>query len=173
MPLIHSFPPIATSIAHTLILGSMPGDASLRAGQYYAHPRNHFWTILGALLDAGRELPYPLRLEALTRAGFALWDVLQSCERQGSLDSNILSASIVPNDFAGFLHDHPGVTRIFFNGSAAETAFHRHVLPALPDLPCTLHRLPSTSPANARYNLQRHLEAWQALLPQGSQRSST
>ncbi len=165
MALIHSFPPAAARDAHTLILGSMPGDASLRAGEYYANPRNHFWKILGVLVGAGPELPYPARLEKLTGAGFALWDVLQSCERQGSLDSSIISSSITANDFATFLTAHPGIQRIFFNGTAAETAFRRFVIPALPALSCSLHRLPSTSPANARFTLQHHLDAWQILCP--------
>jgi hypoxanthine-DNA glycosylase len=108
MALIHSFPPAAAYDAHTLILGSIPGDASLRAGEYYANPRNHFWKILGALVGAGPELPYPSRLERLTGAGFALWDVLRSCERQGSLDSSIISSTITPNDFATFLAAPPG-----------------------------------------------------------------
>lgn len=163
MALIHSFPPAAAHDAHTLILGSMPGDASLRAGEYYANPRNHFWNILGVLVGAGPGLPYSARLEKLTGAGFALWDVLQSCERQGSLDSSIVSSTITPNDFAAFLASHPGVRRIFFNGAAAETAFRRFVIPALPALSCSLQRLPSTSPANARFRLQQHLEAWQIL----------
>lgn len=175
MALIHSFPPAAAHDAHTLILGSMPGDASLRAGEYYANPRNHFWKILGSLVGAGPDLPYPARLDRLTGAGFALWDVLQSCERQGSLDNSIVSSSITPNDFVTFLAAHPGVQRIFFNGTAAETAFRRFVTPALPDLSCSLHRLPSTSPANARFTLQHHLEAWQILCPAspGAQCSST
>lgn len=163
MALIHSFPPAAAYDAHTLILGSIPGDASLRAGEYYANPRNHFWKILGALVGAGPELPYPSRLERLTGAGFALWDVLRSCERQGSLDSSIISSTITPNDFATFLAAHPGVQRIFFNGTAAEAAFRRFVIPALPTLRCSLHRMPSTSPANARFTLKHHLEAWQIL----------
>ena len=163
MALIHSFPPAVTPDAHTLILGSMPGDASLRAGEYYANPRNHFWQILGVLVGAGPDLPYPERLSKLTGAGFALWDVLQSCERQGSLDSSIVPSSITPNDFTTFLTTYRGVQRIFFNGTAAETAFRRHVVPVFPSLSCLLRRLPSTSPANARFTLQRHLDAWQIL----------
>lgn len=163
MALIHSFPPASTPHAHSLILGSMPGDASLRAGEYYAHPRNHFWKIMGALLGASPDLPYPERLSRLTGAGIALWDVLQSCERTGSLDSSIIPNSIIPNNFAAFLANHPAMQRIFFNGTAAETTFRRLVLPTLPALPCSLHRLPSTSPANARFTLSRHLDAWKVL----------
>lgn len=82
MALIYSFPPAASPEAHTLILGSMPGGASLRAGEYYAHPRNLFWPIMGHLVGAHPALPYPARLRALSAAGIALWDVLQSCERE-------------------------------------------------------------------------------------------
>ena len=163
MPLIYSFPAVETSTAHTLILGSMPGGASLRAEQYYAHPRNLFWRILGELVGAHPDLPYPVRLEKLKSAGVALWDVLQSCEREGSLDSRIDHLSIVPNNFADFFERHPNIHRVFFNGAMAETAFRRHVLPTLPPLACSYHRLPSTSPANAAFSLARRLEAWRLI----------
>lgn len=161
MSLIYSFPPVATPAAHTLILGSMPGSASLLAKQYYAHPRNLFWPILGELIGAHPDLPYPLRLHRLTSAGIALWDVLQRCEREGSLDTRIDSQSIVPNDFATFFDHHPAIRRVFFNGTMAETVFRRHVLQTLPPLPLRYHRLPSTSPANAAFSFARRLEAWQ------------
>lgn len=162
---IQGFPPVASPSAHTLILGSMPGEASLQAGRYYANPRNHFWSVMGQLLDAGPDLPYALRLQRLTAAGFALWDVLETCERQGSLDSSIVRESIVANNFEIFLRQHPHIKRIFFNGATAETAFRRHVLSRLPLPDIQLVRLPSTSPANARFTLEKHLSAWQVLLP--------
>jgi len=98
---IRSFPPVATSEARVLILGSMPGIASLTAGQYYAHPRNAFWRIMGKLVGAGPENPYDERLRILKKGGIALWDVLDSCVRPGSLDANISNET--PNDFAIFL----------------------------------------------------------------------
>lgn len=130
------------------------------AAQYYAHPRNLFWPILGELVGAHPDLPYWARLEKLKSAGIALWDVLQSCEREGSLDSSITPLSIVPNNFADFFEGHPNIQRIFFNGAMAETAFRRHVLTTLPPMDCSYHRLPSTSPANAAFSSARRLEAW-------------
>jgi len=159
-----SFPPLAQSGARVLILGSMPGQASLAAGQYYAHPRNAFWTIMGALVDAGPELPYPRRVERLQAAGIAVWDVLAECERPGSLDADIVAASVQANDFAGLLAGLPALRAIAFNGSAAEQAFCRHVLPALPGLRVDLLGLPSTSPAHAARSLAQKLAEWQRLL---------
>ncbi|KAB2969135.1 MAG: DNA-deoxyinosine glycosylase [Zoogloea sp.] len=164
---IQGFPPVASPTAHTLILGSMPGEASLQAGRYYANPRNHFWSVMGHLLNAGPELPYEVRLQRLTAAGFALWDVLKACERQGSLDSNIVRDSIVPNNFEIFLRQHPHITRIFFNGTTAEAAFRRHVLGKLQVPGIQFVRLPSTSPANARLTLEKHLQAWQVICRTG------
>ena len=127
----------------------MPGQASLRAGQYYAHERNAFWRIMGDLLGAGPDLPYAQRLERLTAAGIALWDVIAACERYGSLDSDIVNSSVCANDFSAFFEAHRSIRRVFFNGGAAETTFRRHVLPQLSGVPLQLHRLPSTSPAHA------------------------
>ncbi len=178
MALIHSFPPVSTPQARTLILGSMPGGASLRAGEYYAHSRNLFWPILGELVGAHPSLPYALRLRHLTDAGLALWDVLQSCERDGSLDASIAPATIVPNDFTAFFARHPHIERVFFNGAMAETSFRRHVLKSLPAQLAGLHlqRLPSTSPANAACSFADRLAAWReitAIPADAAQRSST
>ena len=162
--LARSFPPLANAQARVLILGSMPGQASLAATQYYAHARNAFWPIMGALVGAGPELPYPQRLQRLQAAGIALWDVLAECERPGSLDAAIVAASVRANDFAGLLPELPALRAIAFNGSAAEQAFCRHVLPALPGLRVDLLGLPSTSPAHAARSLAQKLAEWQRLL---------
>lgn len=163
-PLVESFPPIASPDARLLILGSMPGVASLRAGQYYAHPHNLFWKILGQILGFDPVAPYAQRIACLQQSGIALWDVLASCRRPGSLDADIHFASVIANDLPGFLAAHPGIGRICFNGATAETLFRRHVLPqlAMPG-PETL-RLPSTSPANASIPPGRKLEAWSQAL---------
>ena len=163
--LARSFPALLGAQARVLILGSMPGQASLAAGQYYAHPRNAFWPIMGALVGAGPELPYPQRIQRLQAAGIALWDVLAECERPGSLDADIVAASVRANDFAALLPKLPALRAIAFNGSAAEQAFLRHVLPALPSLQVDLLRLPSTSPAHAARSLAQKQSAWQAILP--------
>jgi len=162
---IHSFAPVAAPDARILILGSMPGEASLAAGQYYAHPRNLFWPILGTILDAPLPgLPYAERLAILQQHGIALWDVLHSCERQGSLDSAIATSSIRPNDFVEFFRNHPGIVRVLFNGSLAESAFRRHVQPQLPVCALRCIRLPSTSPAHAALDFAAKLTRWQEAL---------
>ena len=164
MSLSQGFPPVAAPGARVLILGSMPGQASLRASQYYAHERNAFWRIMGDLLGAGPELPYAQRLEKLTGAGIALWDVIAACERPGSLDADIVGSSVAPNDFAAFFAVHRDIARVFFNGAAAETAFRRHVLPGLAGASLRLIRLPSSSPAHAARSYAEKLTAWSAIL---------
>jgi hypoxanthine-DNA glycosylase len=161
---VRSFPPIADAGARVLILGSMPGLASLAAGRYYAHGRNAFWPLMGTLLDFAADAPYAARTTALRAAGIALWDVLHACVRKGSLDARIERASEVANDLPGFLVAHPGIVRICFNGAAAEACFRRHVLPRLGAAAPDLVRLPSTSPAHAGASFERKLAAWRAAL---------
>ena len=164
MVMIRSFPPVAAPDARRLILGSMPGEASLSAGQYYAHPRNAFWRIMGDLLGAGPALPYPARLARLTAAGIAVWDVVADCERRGSLDAAIVRESVQANNFRHFFAEHPGIEQIFFNGTAAENLFRRHVLPRLDRVPRELRRLPSTSPAHAARGYAEKLAAWSVIV---------
>lgn len=160
--LLRAFPPVAQPNARILILGSMPSAASLSAQQYYAHPRNAFWSILATITRVAADAPYSERLSGLTDAGFALWDVLQCCERKGSLDSAIVDATSVTNDFAFFIGEHPYLERVVFNGAKAEQCFRRQVL-----LPQSIRdglefrKLPSTSPAHASWSFQRKLKAWQ------------
>jgi hypoxanthine-DNA glycosylase len=168
MPHVQSFAPIEDAKARVLILGSMPGKASLAAGQYYAHAQNLFWRILGEVTGAGPALPYEARARALKSRGIALWDVLASCAREGSLDSAIDDASISANDFASFYRAHPRIAHVFFNGAKAEACYRKHVLPALGDAPALpgYHRLPSTSPANASMSRAHRQREWtQALRP--------
>lgn len=156
---IFSFPPVVRGDARVLILGSMPGRASLEAQQYYAHPRNLFWPIMGALFAAGVDLPYGRRLQILQDHHVALWDVLQSCVRPGSLDSAIERE--VANDFASFFKKQSAITHVFFNGGKAESAFRRHVKEGRDHL--ILTRLPSTSPAYAALPFEKKLAAWSLL----------
>ena len=165
MSQVRSFPPVANAAARILILGSMPGAASLAASRYYAHPRNAFWPIMGELIGAGPELPYRERLMVLKRHGIALWDVLKSCHRPGSLDAAIDDASLEPNDLPGFLRRHPRIDRLYFNGAKAEQVFRRHVLPRLEAAACPrCVRLPSTSPAHAARSFEQKLDAWRVIV---------
>jgi TDG/mug DNA glycosylase family protein len=159
---IHSFAPVASPDATVLILGSMPGKRSLEQNQYYAHPLNAFWKIMGELVGAQPQLPYAERLRVLKSSGIALWDVLASCRRETSQDAHITHESA--NDFAAFFAAHPHVTRVFFNGSKAEQCFRifvqgKQVLP-----PLQFQRLPSTSPAHAGMRYAEKLQAWQVLI---------
>ena len=166
MPHVQSFAPIEDAKARVLILGSMPGKASLAAGQYYAHPQNLFWRILGEVTGAGPTLPYEARARALKSRGIALWDVLESCAREGSLDSAIDDATISANDFASFYRAHPRIAHVFFNGAKAEACYRKHVLPALADAAASpsYRRLPSTSPANASMSRAHKHRVWQQAL---------
>ncbi|MDR2837726.1 MAG: DNA-deoxyinosine glycosylase [Azonexus sp.] len=162
--IVHSFPPVAAPDARILILGSMPGKVSLAQRQYYAHPQNLFWRIMGELFDAGWEMPYEQRLERLQQSGVALWDVLQECVRDSALDSDIAEDSIVANDFSGFFAQHAKIRRVFFNGAKAEQVFRRYVAPTIGDQPaCEWFRLPSTSPANASIPLATRLAQWRRI----------
>jgi TDG/mug DNA glycosylase family protein len=162
---IHSFAPIEDSTASVLILGSMPGKESLRAGQYYAHPRNAFWPIMGDLIGAKPTLPYESRTQLLKAADIALWDVLASCTRHSSLDSDIDAA--IPNDFETFFSSHPGITHVFFNGTMAEKYFHKLVQKLPESRQLQYQRLPSTSPANASMTYHQKLNAWKAVMQRG------
>lgn len=160
---IFSFPPIAGADARLLILGSMPSKASLEANQYYAHPRNLFWPILGELVGASPAMEYAERARVLMANGIALWDVLKSCRRPGSLDADIDKASMVTNDFAAFFASHPQIRQVFFNGATAEHSFRRHVLPGIKAETLQLRRLPSTSPAHAALSYHQKLESWRVI----------
>ena len=166
VPRIRGFPPLANPRARILILGSMPGDVSLRAGQYYAHPRNQFWPIVCGLLGEKTLPAYAARVRLLAANGIALWDVLESCVRKGSLDSAIDDASILVNDFASFLRTHPRIARVIFNGAKAETCWRKHV-PASPGTRLArleYRRLPSTSPAHAAMSYEQKRKAWKFAL---------
>jgi hypoxanthine-DNA glycosylase len=144
----------------------MPGTASLAAAQYYAHPQNLFWRILGDITGADPALPYASRIRALKSCGIALWDVLASCAREGSLDSAIDDSSVCANDFLAFYRGHPRIAQLFFNGAKAEACYRKHVLPGLAGGigPVRCARLPSTSPANASVSRAHRQSAWKQAL---------
>lgn len=170
---IHSFAPIADENSETLILGSMPGCASLNANQYYAHKRNAFWRIMSALLKFDANLSYDARTRALKSSRIALWDVILSCKRKGSLDTSIEPNTLVPNDFPGFFQAHQKITRVFFNGSKAEICFKQYVLKMHDYAGISFTRLPSTSPAHAAVSFERKLNAWRLILDDKQLMSST
>ena len=164
MSFVKSFAPLAAPDATLLILGSMPGEASLQAGEYYAHPRNAFWPIMGQLFGFDASVTYDERVNRLKSAKVAVWDVLASCHRVGSLDSEIDDTSVSVNDFESFFRQHPQIQRVFFNGTKAEHSFRKWVIPTLPGLDLMLMRLPSTSPANASFSLEKKRKAWEAII---------
>lgn len=161
----HCFAPLSLPTARLLILGSYPGVMSLEENEYYAHPRNVFWDIMSEIIGFDRSLVYLDRAAALQHAGIALWDVLYSCRRTGSLDSKIESISIVINDFESFFSEHPLIKAIVFNGGKAELEFRRRVIPAAAGQVGSkpLLRLPSTSPAMASMPYAQKLESWRVI----------
>ena len=161
--LIRSFPPIAGAGARILILGSMPGKISLARNQYYAHPRNAFWSIMHHLFDIPSELAYRQRTELLVVRRIALWDVLAACHRIGSLDAAISDGRA--NDFGAFYAAHPHIERVFFNGRESEKIYRRDVIPTLERRWARLpfRYLLSTSPA-AAVPLEEKIRRWRAVM---------
>lgn len=156
--LLTGFPPVLDSATRILILGSFPGEASLAAQQYYAHPRNQFWRLLSAVLDDNiAALPYQHRLERLLTHRIGLWDVLAACEREGSLDTAIRRPQ--SNDFVALKHRCPDLYRVCFNGKTSGK-FDPHFAAAGFE---TLV-LPSSSPANAQLSFEEKLAVWKNII---------
>jgi hypoxanthine-DNA glycosylase len=155
---LRGFAPVIDRAVDTLILGSFPSEASLAAGQYYAHPRNQFWPILGRILEEPLPaLPYRERLQRLLAHRIGLWDVLGACERSGSLDAAIRAPQA--NDFAPLLARAPRLVRVRFNGQAAGRFAARFAAAGL-----DVAVLPSTSPAHAGRSLEQKYALWQQAL---------
>ena len=159
METIYSFDPIADENSRILILGSIPGKESLCKQQYYGHERNSFWRVMFTLLDQPFTDDYDERKRALLDSGIALWDVVKSCEREGSLDANIKHPVI--NDFGGFFDRYPGIGQVFFNGRTAYHLFKKYVGFTFPGISFTY--LGSTSPAHAIRFSQR-IDDWRKIL---------
>ena len=153
-----SFMPIAPQSATILILGTMPGTKSLEINQYYGHNQNNFWKFMFTILKEDFSNDYEVRKSLLHKNNIALWDVLQFCERVGSLDSAIKKE--IPNDFETFLKDHPNIKTILFNGQKAASFFKKHVHLKKS---YQLITLPSTSPANASKSLDFKLNEWKII----------
>ena len=158
MPQVHPIPPLFDKNSRVLILGSFPSVKSREAKFFYGHPQNRFWRVLAALTNSA--LPHTIaeKTELVLKNHFALWDSIGSCTITGSSDSSI--RDIVPNDLSVIL-DHAPIERIFCNG-AASLASYRHYIEPLIHRPALL--LPSTSPANAAWTLERLIDAWRVIL---------
>ncbi len=161
------FPPIASADAQLLILGSIPGELSLQKQQYYGHPKNAFWAIMGSLVNIPADASYTQRKSALMASGIAVWDVLHYCQRTGSLDSGIDMATVSTNNFSHFFTAHPIIKTVCFNGGMAEKLYKKHVLPTVQAYAADIAyvRLPSTSPAYAAMTVAQKTQAWRVILP--------
>ena len=158
MPQVHPIPPLFDKNSRVLILGSFPSVKSREAKFFYGHPQNRFWRVLAAL--TGSPLPHTIaeKTELVLNHHFALWDSIGSCTITGSSDSSI--RDIVPNDLSVIL-DHAPIERIFCNGAASQDSYRRYIEPLI-HRPALL--LPSTSPANAAWTLERLIDAWRVIL---------
>lgn len=168
-----AFAPLLGEAPWLLILGSLPGAASLAAGQYYAHPRNLFWDFMGELFGAGPDLPYAARTLVLQAGGVAVWDVLCDAIRPGSLDADIELASARHNDLASLLWRHPSIRLVAFNGGTAARLFRQRIAPHLTGRQPALATLtlPSTSPAHAGLGRRQKLLRWRELTRYRPERS--
>ena len=150
----YSFPPLINSSAKILILGSLPGEESLKQVQYYAHPRNAFWKIMFTVFNEAYDEDYSAKCELLLKNHIALWDMVHSGNREGSLDSDIKNE--IPNDIEGLLNEYQGISTILLNGKKAEAMYKRY----FNQIPVHTITLPSTSPANARVSFEEKLKVW-------------
>ena len=162
---VHSFAPVLGKHPRILILGSMPGIASLEAVQYYAHPRNVFWPIMADIFSIDAETDYARRIAQISEAPVILWDTLKRCERPGSLDASIKRDTVEANDIPGLLVEYPGIRAVACNGATSANYFRRLVMPQISaEIEIELLPMPSTSPANAGMSFEQKLAAWRRLL---------
>lgn len=155
--MIYSFDPIINENSKILILGTMPGEESLRKQQYYGHPRNHFWKVIYNLFGGKLEEDYLARKRYLITHSIALWDVLEGCEREGSLDIDIKNP--MPNRIPQLLSTYPNVKHLFFNGAKAEALFKKFHKDFYKNNMNKMTRLPSTSPAHT-VAFEEKLKQW-------------
>ena len=156
-----SFTPSIDNNSKILILGSMPGVKSLEEQQYYAHPQNRFWKVMGVVCNEPKlhELNYDFKLKTLLNNNIALWDTIKTCKRDGSLDSDIQNET--PNDIRKLLKTYPNIKTICLNGNKSYSAFKKYFPELFEKYSC--HKMPSTSPANARYSLDKLIEEWSVI----------
>ena len=164
-PFATSFDPIAAPDARVLILGSLPSQLSLQKREYYGNPQNVFWQVMGELFDAGPEMPYADRADTLKRCGIAVWDVLHSSVRPGSMDAAIDQSTATPNDFQMFFDGHPMLELLCFNGQKAAELYERLVAPqGIGTIDSLEYRtMPSTSPAYASMQYDEKVRQWSAI----------
>lgn len=158
--MIKSFAPLVDLNSRILVLGTMPGIASLEKGQYYAHPRNQFWPLIYEIFEAKPDILYSQRKAFLLEQGIAVWDVVKNCYRKGSLDANITSPQ--PNNVAGLLYGYPSIKHVFFNGAQAASYYKKVIRPQVESLELKHTRLPSTSPAHTMAYTCK-LQQWKAI----------
>lgn len=156
--ILESFEPIVDENSRVLILGTMPGVESLRQQQYYAHPRNLFWSFIYGIFNENPDSDYDKKIEFLKQKNIALWDVYKFCKRKGSLDADIIDE--VPNEVAKLINAYPNINYVFCNGATSQKHFVKNVLPDI-NRDIFYMRLPSTSPANASIPLKQKLDMWQ------------
>ncbi len=169
LPYLTGLPALVQPGAQILILGSMPGQASLDQQRYYGHPRNQFWPLMQALFGVDANLPYAERCQALQQAGVALWDVIGQCQRAGSLDSAIVSQSVSFNALAELCQLYPTIHQIWLNGGKAAQSFRQYQkqfqqgskTSVWPPASLLIRTLPSTSPAHASVSFAEKLALWQ------------
>ena len=155
--IIHPFPPLYDENSRILILGSFPSVKSREVQFFYGHPQNRFWKVMAAVFEEETPLDISEKKEFLLGNNIALWDVIKSCEIVGSSDSSI--KDVTPNDLGPIL-ENSQIDRIFVNGKTAERYYKKYTEKAIGrDAIC----LPSTSPANAAWSLDRLIEAWRII----------
>ncbi len=161
MNLLTSFQPIINERSRILILGSMPGVESLRLQQYYANPRNQFWKILYELFDTQASQVYEERISFIKSKEIAIWDVIENCYREGSLDSKIREEKV--NDFWALFKTYPDIKTVLFNGGKAYETYKKWIgFGEIPNL--TFQKLTSSSPANTK-RYEEKLREWSVKLP--------
>ncbi|MRJ02131.1 MAG: DNA-deoxyinosine glycosylase [Epsilonproteobacteria bacterium] len=155
--LSHPFPPIIDGGSRILILGTFPSITSLQENFYYSHPQNQFWRLLAGVLDHPLPQSVEEKRDLLRRNGIALWDMVASCRREGSLDSALRDVEV--NDIEGLLKEYPSIEALFFTGRKSEALYNSH----FSHLEIPTFYLPSPSPANRQLNFEEKLKKWSIL----------
>lgn len=163
---VHGLPPIVSNTTEILILGTMPGRLSLERKEYYAHPRNLFWQFIEDILNIRKDDPYEQRCERLQISHVGLWDILKTCTRESSLDSDIDENTIVCSDLDSLLRENPNISKFVFNGKKAESLYRKYVASSLVNMgrSIRLDSVPSSSPANASISMQTKRQKWKQAL---------